>query len=374
MKRVSIFIPAFESGGVENNVILYIKIFIENGYDVDVIYNRFMRDNFFKISNMVRKIKIGTNFKIPFFHSRIADILNMFIPYFLYLFKNKDQIFVFSFQSSLLPIIFCKILGIKIIVRVASHPQIMINDQYLISKISYMFKKIIYKYATLVISNSKLSSDQLSLDLGINVETIYNPVFNKEIILKSKEPIIDNIFLNLVGKKIIAVGRLVDIKDFQTLIKAFFMAQKKISCSLTILGDGCKKNELLELVEEFGIQDKVYFAGYIKNPYNYITHSDLFVLSSKNEGLPNSLIEAVVLGTPVVSTNCLSGPSEILLDGKGGDLVNVGDSYQMSQAMVRNLTDCDYAFKKHDIAYKNIHRFSYNNVMNEILNMVKKYV
>ena len=97
-------------------------------------------------------------------------------------------------------------------------------------------------------------------------------------------------------------------------------------------------------------------------------------MSSKNEGLPNSLIEAVVLGTPVVSTNCLSGPSEILLDGKGGDLVNVGDSYQMSQAMVRNLTDCDYAFKKHDIAYKNIHRFSYNNVMNEILNMVKKYV
>jgi len=135
-----------------------------------------------------------------------------------------------------------------------------------------------------------------------------------------------------------------------------------------------KRKELEVLTENLNIKDKVYFVGFKKNPHNYVANSDLFVLSSKNEGLPNSLIEAIAVGVPVVSTNCLSGPSEILLDGKGGDLVEVGNVKQMANAIITNLKNIEYATKKHRIAYSNLNRFSYRIVKDQILKIVEKYV
>ncbi|MBN7289257.1 MULTISPECIES: glycosyltransferase [Campylobacter] len=374
MKKISIFIPSFERGGVENNVILYSSILVEAGYCVDVVYNRADAQNFSKLGNKVNKVKLGWSIKIPHMHPRINDLLNMLIGCFLYLFKYRTNILIISFQGNIMPIAFCKLLGIKIIVRIASHPSIVNNEKGVVAKLSNKLKNIFYKYATVVIANSEVAARQIAIDAKVAVRTVYNPAFSQDIIAKSREPLLDEKFFSLKGKKIISVGRLVDIKDFQMLIKAFFIIQKKIEASLIVVGDGDKRKELEVLTENLNIKDKVYFVGFKKNPHNYVANSDLFVLSSKNEGLPNSLIEAIAVGVPVVSTNCLSGPSEILLDGKGGDLVEVGNVKQMANAIITNLKNIEYATKKHRIAYSNLNRFSYRIVKDQILKIVEKYV
>jgi len=374
LKKISIFIPSFERGGVENNVILYSSILVEAGYCVDVVYNRADAQNFSKLGNKVNKVKLGWSIKIPHMHPRINDLLNMLIGCFLYLFKYRTNILIISFQGNIMPIAFCKLLGIKIIVRIASHPSIVNNEKGVVAKLSNKLKNIFYKYATVVIANSEVAARQIAIDAKVAVRTVYNPAFSQDIIAKSREPLLDEKFFSLKGKKIISVGRLVDIKDFQMLIKAFFIIQKKIEASLIVVGDGDKRKELEVLTENLNIKDKVYFVGFKKNPHNYVANSDLFVLSSKNEGLPNSLIEAIAVGVPVVSTNCLSGPSEILLDGKGGDLVEVGNVKQMANAIITNLKNIEYATKKHRIAYSNLNRFSYRIVKDQILKIVEKYV
>ena len=98
----------------------------------------------------------------------------------------------------------------------------------------------------------------------------------------------------------------------------------------------------------------------------------MFVLSSNYEGLPNALIEAIAVGTPVISTNCLSGPSEILMDGKGGDLVPTGDSFQLFSAIIRNLLNKDYSEKKLNCAIKSLDRFEEQTVMKDYSRLLER--
>jgi glycosyltransferase involved in cell wall biosynthesis len=126
-------------------------------------------------------------------------------------------------------------------------------------------------------------------------------------------------------------------KDFTTLINAFALLRKSRPCRLILAGKGRQEKRLLQLCHELGIQDDVLFPGFTDNPYPWLKRADLFVLSSLWEGSPNVLTEALALGTPVVATDCQSGPREILQDGKYGELVPLGDPQAMSDAMARAL-------------------------------------
>jgi glycosyltransferase involved in cell wall biosynthesis len=108
---------------------------------------------------------------------------------------------------------------------------------------------------------------------------------------------------------------------------------------LVILGRGNKKKELKSLAERYGVRDEVRFPGFVDNPYKYMKHADVFALSSKREGLPTVLIEAMACGTPVVSTDCPSGPAEILEHGKWGHLVPVGEPDKLCVAIDNTLDD-----------------------------------
>ncbi|UOE85837.1 glycosyltransferase [Vibrio splendidus] len=137
--------------------------------------------------------------------------------------------------------------------------------------------------------------------------------------------------------RILAVGRLVKAKDYPTLLKAIRILNQVIDVNLVILGDGALMSELLEQCENLGISEQVNFKGFVDDPKPYFISSHLFVLSSSREGFGNVIVESLGTGTPVVSTDCNYGPSEILAGGEFGELVPVGDSQALADAMYRSL-------------------------------------
>lgn len=136
---------------------------------------------------------------------------------------------------------------------------------------------------------------------------------------------------------ILGAGRLTLQKDFPTLIRAFARLRTERRCRLIILGDGRQKEKLNSLAQELGISNDIDLPGFTDNPYAYMANVALFVLSSRWEGSPNVLTEAMTLGTPVVSTDCPSGPDEILHGGRIAPLVPVGDWQSLAAAMAQVL-------------------------------------
>ncbi len=136
---------------------------------------------------------------------------------------------------------------------------------------------------------------------------------------------------------IIAVGRLTRQKDFPTLLRAFARVAAGHPARLVILGEGAEREGLLALADELGIGGRVALPGFQSNPHAWVAPADLFVLSSRWEGSPNALTEAMALGVPVVATDCPSGPSELLQEGRVAPLVTPGDVEGLAAAMARVL-------------------------------------
>lgn len=172
------------------------------------------------------------------------------------------------------------------------------------------------------------------------IHTIYNPIINGQTLLKSKEALNHPWFKTGQPPVIIGAGRLSKQKDFSTLIRAFAVLRKRREARIMIIGEGSDRSQLEGLVQELGIKADVSMPGFVDNPYPYMKAASLFVLSSAWEGFGNVLVEAMACGTSVVSTDCPSGPSEILENGKWGLLVPVGNSEAMADAMERALTHC----------------------------------
>ena len=137
--------------------------------------------------------------------------------------------------------------------------------------------------------------------------------------------------------RIETVGTLKAVKDFPTLLRAFARLREQANARLLILGEGEGRAELESLVQSLGLSDAVELPGFVGDPGPYYAKADLFVLSSDHEGFGNVIPEALGRGVPVVSTDCPSGPREILCDGKYGALVPVGDAEALAQAMLASL-------------------------------------
>ncbi len=136
---------------------------------------------------------------------------------------------------------------------------------------------------------------------------------------------------------ILGVGELGARKDFSTLLRAFAQLRRERPCRLVIVGRGKLRDQLLAEAETLGVKDDVDLTGFVESPYPYMAHADLFAFSSRWEGLGLVLVEALALGTNVVSTDCPSGPAEILQAGRFGSLVPVGDAQAMALAMANSL-------------------------------------
>ena len=171
------------------------------------------------------------------------------------------------------------------------------------------------------------------------VEVIANPVAAQEIARQAAEPLDHPWFAPGQPPVVLGVGRLRPAKDFENLLRAFSRVRQRVPARLMVLGEGGERPALERLAQELGISEHVQIPGFVKNPFQYMRRAAVFVLSSRWEGLPGALIEAMACGCPVVSTDCPSGPMEILEGGRYGPLVPMGDDEKLSEAILKMLNE-----------------------------------
>lgn len=199
----------------------------------------------------------------------------------------------------------------------------------------------LYRRASCIIAVSegvaKDLTETLNLPAGL-VTAIHNPIVDEELHSLSMESV-DHPWLRGDFPVILAVGRLVRQKDYPLLLRAFSRIRKKHRARLIILGEGEQRSNLERLAERLGIREDVDFPGFTKNPFPFMRQCTVFALSSRFEGLPGALIQAMACGAPAVATDCPSGPSEIIEQGRSGILVPVGDEQELAAALDRLLDD-----------------------------------
>ena len=195
-------------------------------------------------------------------------------------------------------------------------------------------------HAARFVGVSRGVSERLAEVVGVprkDITTIYNPVVTRTLHKGMTETPCHPWFTEGGAPVVLAVGRLERSKDFPTLIRAFARLASRRPCRLMILGEGRERKELEGLVSQLGLRDRVSLRGWDDNPFAYMSRAALLVVSSIHEGLSMVLVEALACGCPCVSTDCPSGPAEILQDGRLGPLVAVGDEAGLAEAMDRVL-------------------------------------
>ncbi len=201
--------------------------------------------------------------------------------------------------------------------------------------------KLFYPWATGIVGVSQGVVDDFIKLTGIRqrVQVIHNPVVTPDLFRRAKEPVEHPWLQPGQPPVLLGVGRLTRQKNFPNLVRAFAEARGQHRCRLMILGEGEERPALEALVRELGLEAEVSLPGFVQNPYAYMKRAAMFVLSSDWEGLPTVLIEALALGTPVVATDCPSGPMEILRGGTLGRLVPMKNSSALAQAIAATLAE-----------------------------------
>lgn len=200
----------------------------------------------------------------------------------------------------------------------------------------------LYPFADRIVAVSQGTAMDLAKVIRIDPDSIaciYNPIVSTALIDQSKEAVDHPWFVAGAWPVIIAVGRLEPQKNFTLLIQAFARLRAQTPARLVILGDGGERDMLAALVSKMGLDDDVALLGFVPNPHAYVAKATVMVLSSDFESLANVVIEAMAVGTPVIATDCPSGPAEALNGGACGTLVPVGDLEEMSAAMLKVLQE-----------------------------------
>jgi glycosyltransferase involved in cell wall biosynthesis len=202
-------------------------------------------------------------------------------------------------------------------------------------------KRMAYRRADLVTAVSEGVARDLVELLAVEpsrVHVVYNPMIADDLAARAAEPVTHPWFV-MPEPILLAVGRLVEIKDYPTMLAALAEIRRTIPARLAILGDGPLRGELEARARSLSLGDAVAFLGYDKNPYRYMKRARLVIQSSRAEGLPGVLIQSLACGTPVVATDCDHGPREVVRDGGDGYLVRVGDAQALARRALTILGD-----------------------------------
>ena len=361
-KRLIIFMPSIEGGGVEKNLFIISDFLTKKINDISLIT---ISKSFKKKFN--KKIKFISP-KLSFWDSlgrRKKFIVSLFLL-LIEIFKDRN-LTVFCFQGNIYCTLLCKLFGVKIIVRSNSAP-----EGWSQNILKFYCFKYIFKFADEIIVNSLDFKRKFKNRFNLKTLCIYNPLNKKEIITKSK--IKPKIKFSKKKINFINVGRFTDQKDQITLLKAINLLKDKVNFSLLIVGYGKQRNLLLNYINENSLQKKVKIVPYQTNPYNLIKSSDIFILTSLYEGLPNVLLEAQVLKKFIISSNCPTGPREILLNGKAGYLFKVKDYQILSKLILKILRNKKIMYKKIEIGYKNLDRFNYELNLNKYYKTILQHL
>lgn len=339
-KRIAIFLSYLGGGGAERVMLNLARGLIEHGLDVDIVVSQTIEPSNphqWRIPSGARVVNLQAT-------SEITSLLGLT----RYLKRDRP----FSLLSALhftneIAILAKYLACVPTRIIVSEHNTLSQSLQKKNKGLRHrLLPKAIqsfYPWADGIVAVSRGAADALA-EVGKlqrdRIKVIYNPVITPEIVEQEKEPI-DHPWLQPGEPPVIlGVGKIEPQKDFPTLIRAFARVRAVRRSRLMILGWGPDIPQIEALIDELDIKDDIALLGYQTNPFPYMARAAVFVLSSAWEGLPTVLIEAMAVNTPVVSTNCESGPSEILDNGRYGFLAPVGDDEAISQAIL-NVLDGD---------------------------------
>ncbi len=337
-KKIFFFSPIIDDGGVKKNFILVINRLIKK-YEITLITSA-DKEKLKKLDNKIKIFQPSINYFIIY-----PRILKKIFCFLLGLSIVKKNNLIISFESNIMAIIISKLKNAKVITRSNAAPQRYINNF-----IKLLIFKFFFKKSNQVIVNSAEFKKIIDKKFGISSMVIYNSIEKRNVNFKKK------ISLKKYFK-IISIGRLVPEKDHLTLLKAIKLVKNKINVKLLILGKGNLKNKLYSYCVNNNLRNYVHFLGFKKDIYKYLKFSDCLVLSSTNEGQPNVLIEAIAMKKIIISSDCPTGPKEMLLNGRAGYLFPVGNYKKLAQKILYCSKNKKENFVKVNKAYKTLHKY-----------------
>lgn len=327
--RLAFFIPDMVGGGAQRVMLNLLQGVARRGYALDLVLVQALGPFLSELPGGVRLVDLKA--------SRTIASLPALVRYLRH--EQPKAMLSALNRANYVALWARRLAGVTTRLAVSEHNTLSILVQQSHdwrAKLIPRLNKRFYPWADSIVAVSKGVATDLAHETGISdgrIEVIYNPVVTPELRSKALAPPDHPWFQPGKPPVALAVGRLSKQKDFCTLIGAFARARQRHLSRLLILGEGEERPILEALVRELGLQQDVRLPGFVENPYAYMAQASLFVLSSRWEGLPTVLIEALYCGVPIIATDCPSGPREILRDGQYGQLVPVGDVNALAKAI-----------------------------------------
>jgi glycosyltransferase involved in cell wall biosynthesis len=327
--RISLFMESLRGGGAERVMLNLAREFSRRNYQVDLVVASATGPYRSQVPDLVRLVDLGT-----------TRTITAMLPLAGYLRRESPDVVLSQMGHCNIASLLARKLARSATRVVISEVSLMgvstANPVQLRSRLIPLFAKKLYPQAGAIIAVSRGVANDLAhvLDLPLDrIDVIYNPVVTPELHERAGRMVDHPWFAAGAPPVIIGVGRLDPEKDFLTFLRAFNIVRRNRNVRLMILGEGPERFALESLAQELGIAEIVTLAGFVENPLPFIANASVLVLTSRFEGLSNVLIEALACGTPVVSTDCPSGPTEILDGGHYGKLAPVGDAEALATAI-----------------------------------------
>lgn len=356
-KRIMFFLYALSGGGAERTVINIMNNLNREKYEVLLVIGTDNNNDYKDLLAKDIHIEVLNSKKLRFSILKLRKCIKERKPDLLFSTVNPNNIILLLSRTLMFK-------NIPTIVREANNR----TQSGSVTNTNKRLTSFLYNYQSdKIIALSEGVREDLISNFRIKsgkIDVIYNPVEVENINSISKENVMD-ISKHEDEKLIIAVGRLVEQKDFVTLIKAFHIVSNKIKSRLLILGKGPLEEKLHELVKSLNLEDKVIFKGFEKNPYKYMRKSDVFVLSSRWEGFGHVIVEAMASETAVIATNCKSGPSEIIEHEKNGVLVPVGSYEEIAKQLLKILENKELQLQYAKAGYERAKKFNAKSIVRQ---------
>lgn len=332
-KRLALFVPSLVGGGAERMALTLVQGMTERGYSMDLVLAQGEGSLITEVPDSVRVVDLKG--------SRVLTSLPNLV---MYLRSEKcEAMLSLMSHANIVALWARKISGASnrvVVTEVNTLSSSVRNSPNVQARLMPYLTRTFYPWADDIIANSKGVGDDLAQVTGIprkRIKVIYQPVVTSQLQAQLQAPIEHPWFKTGELPVLLGAGRLTAQKDFPLLIRAFAEVRKTRPSRLVILGEGEDRSTLESLVTRLGIERDVDMPGFVKNPCSYIARASVFILTSRWEGLPTVLVAALYCGTPIVSTDCPSGPREILKNGQYGYLVPVGEMTALVQAIESTL-------------------------------------
>lgn len=335
MKRIALFISSLQKGGSERVMANLAEYLHGRNYEV-VLVTQYKKENEYRLSPAIRRVYSEPDElqlqggRAHNFFARYCALRKIWKIY------KPDIILSFLGKNNLMAVVTAAFLPVKVAVSVRGEPTMEYGG-----KLMRFLAKLVFGFADAVVLQTKRAQEFFPKAVQKKSVILPNPLAPE--FIGTGQEIGDD------GKRddvIVAAGRLDENKNHAMLIHAFArIADEYPSMELAVYGEGELLQKLEDLVREKGLAERISLPGSVENVAEKVRRARIFALTSNTEGMPNSVMEAMALGTPVVSTDCpCGGPAELIEDGVNGLLVPVGDAYALADAFRRILEDS--AFEK----------------------------